>query len=73
VKNPLSRFATKHLDTTSRVAIHTTADGEPQVAIDDPNWRDYANCQGQTNAMFPKAYKDISYIPYARALCRYCP
>lgn len=36
-------------------------------------WRDEAACTGQTNAMFPKNYKDITYIPYARSLCRTCP
>lgn len=37
------------------------------------NWRQHANCQGQTNTMFPKDYKDITYIPQARALCKNCP
>ena len=59
--NPLKRIATQHLDKTPQVAIHTT------------QYTDEANCKGQTNAMFPKDYKDITYIPYARSLCRNCP
>lgn len=40
----------------------------------DPHgWRKHAACLGQTDKMFPKGYKDISYIPGARALCRGCP
>lgn len=68
--NPLKRIATQHLDKTPQVAIHTTqsTDGDNPV-----EWRDEANCKGQTNAMFPKDYKDITYIPYARSLCRNCP
>lgn len=68
--NPLKRFATQHLDSTPQVAIHTTqsTDGDEPV-----EWRDEAACTGQTNAMFPKNYKDITYIPYARSLCRTCP
>jgi hypothetical protein len=68
--NPLKRFATQHLDKNDSCAIHTTPsseEGEPAI------WRDRANCRDQTNAMFPKNYKDITYIPYARSLCRTCP
>lgn len=36
------------------------------------NWRNNANCKNQTNTMFPKTYKDITYIPAARALCKEC-
>lgn len=45
--------------------IHTT---------NQPNkkWRDQANCKGKADTMFPKAYKDITYIPTARQLCRNC-
>jgi hypothetical protein len=35
-------------------------------------WRNNANCTGKTNMMFPKNYKDITYIPAARALCKEC-
>lgn len=72
MKNPLSRFATQHLDRVSRTAIHTTESTDPQLAVNEENWRDFAACAGQTEAMFPKDYKDITYIPYARALCRAC-
>lgn len=41
-------------------------------AIQTTNWRDKANCKNQTNLMFPKTYKDITYIPTARALCKEC-
>ena len=44
---------------------HTT---NPQTQ----HWRNNANCTGKTNMMFPKDYKDITYIPAARALCKEC-
>ena len=41
--------------------------------IQTNGWMKYAKCKGQTYMMFPKAHKDISYIPEARALCDACP
>ncbi len=41
--------------------------------IQTNGWMKYARCKGQTYMMFPKAHKDISYIPEARALCDACP
>lgn len=41
--------------------------------IQQHGWTTYANCKGLTYKMFPKAHKDISYIPEARALCEACP
>lgn len=64
--NPLNRFATKHHNQTNLTDTHTT--GPP-----NPNWREQANCKNKTHLMFPKNYKDITYIPAARALCRTCP
>jgi WhiB family redox-sensing transcriptional regulator len=53
---------------------------EPEVLVqptpDDiqsKGWMNYARCKGLTHKMFPKAHKDISYIPEARALCEACP
>lgn len=36
-------------------------------------WAQHANCQGQTNTMFPQYHKDASYIEPARRLCATCP
>jgi len=60
--NPTDQKELINNDTTE---IHTT---------NQPNkkWRDNANCKGKGELMFPKAYKDITYIPAARALCRNC-
>ena len=44
-----------------------------ETDIQTNGWLQYANCKGQTYKMFPKAHKDISYIPEARALCEKCP
>ncbi len=41
--------------------------------IQTKGWTNYAKCKGLTHKMFPKAHKDISYIPEARALCEQCP
>lgn len=41
--------------------------------IQSKGWMFYANCKGQTHKMFPRAHKDIGYIPDARALCDACP
>ncbi len=35
-------------------------------------WMKRAACRGQTNLMFPKEHKDITYIAGARAFCRAC-
>lgn len=35
-------------------------------------WMDNANCKGKTNQMFPKNYKDITYIKQAREICNQC-
>lgn len=40
--------------------------------IHEQTWRDKANCKGKTNLMFPKDYKDITYIKQARAICAEC-
>ena len=58
-------FAKKYLDSLNPNDIHTTS-----VSLGD--WQEKANCKGKTEAMFPKEYKDITYIPYARSLCRAC-
>ena len=42
------------------------------IQIQKNDWTKHANCKGQTQKMFPKAHKDISYIPEARALCEAC-
>jgi WhiB family redox-sensing transcriptional regulator len=41
--------------------------------IHEQNWREHANCKGKTNLMFPKDYKDITYIKQARQICAECP
>ena len=38
----------------------------------DTTWMDNANCKGKTNQMFPKDYKDITYIKQARQICAEC-
>lgn len=38
----------------------------------DDHWEQRAACRGRVNDMFPKSYRDISYLPTARALCRKC-
>ena len=43
-----------------------------QLDIHEKGWMHFANCKGQTNKMFPKGHKDISYILDARALCSGC-
>jgi hypothetical protein len=40
--------------------------------IQEKGWMYYANCKKQTEKMFPKGHKDISYILDARALCSGC-
>lgn len=35
-------------------------------------WRADANCKGKTDLMFPKDYKDITYIREARQICAGC-
>jgi len=37
-----------------------------------PTWMQQANCKGKTNLMFPKEYKDITYITQARQICKHC-
>ena len=37
------------------------------------DWMAHASCRNQSEKMFPRWHKDISYIPEARALCRSCP
>lgn len=49
--------------------IHTSDGDEAPVS---GTWMDLANCKGQTEKMFPKRHKDISYIAGARVLCRGC-
>ena len=55
------------MDTDENVKIVTEDD------IQEKGWMNFAQCKGQTYMMFPKAHKDISYIPEARALCDACP
>ena len=43
-----------------------------ELEIQAKGWMYFANCKGQTEKMFPKAHKDISYIIGARALCDGC-
>lgn len=62
--NPLNNYKQKHQNQTNPNDTHTT---------ENTNWRNEAACTGKTNHMFPKNYKDITYIPYARKLCRTCP
>ena len=38
-----------------------------------PTWTHLANCLGKTELMFPKEYKDITYITKARQICKNCP
>ena len=61
VTNPLNNLTPKQPNQTNPNDTHTT------------DWRNNANCTGKTNQMFPKNYKDITYIPQARKLCRTCP
>lgn len=68
--NPLQGIYNKQPVWLDPNAIHTTDDSEGALSGD---WRDEANCKGKTQFMFPKSYKDITYIPYARSLCRACP
>jgi len=35
-------------------------------------WMDMARCKGETDKMFPKGHKDISYIKDAREMCANC-
>ena len=37
-----------------------------------PTWTSRANCKGKTELMFPKEYKDITYITKARQICKAC-
>jgi len=67
--NPLKRFAKKQPDCLNLTDTHTMTSHEGPLSGD---WRDDANCKGKTEFMFPKSYKDITYIPYARSLCRGC-
>ncbi len=67
--NPLKRLAPNQHNQTNPNATHTTE----TPPTPNPNWRTQAACQGKTPQMFPKNYKDITYIPAARALCRTCP
>jgi hypothetical protein len=41
--------------------------------IPETHWTQHANCKNQTNIMFPKRHKDITYIQQARQLCNNCP
>jgi len=59
--NPLNRLARNQPDQTNPNDTHTT------------NWQHQANCKNKTHLMFPRQYKDITYIPHARQLCRTCP
>jgi hypothetical protein len=36
-------------------------------------WMQHANCKNKTHLMFPKEYKDITYITEARKICKTCP
>lgn len=65
--NPLNNYTQNHQNQTNPNDTHTTQPPKTK------NWRTQANCTGKTNQMFPKNYKDITYIPAARKLCRTCP
>lgn len=64
--NPLKRIAPNQQNQTNPNDTHTTTETTQ-------NWTQHANCKNKTHQMFPKQYKDITYIPAARALCRTCP
>lgn len=42
------------------------------LAIPRYEWMDRARCKNQTDKMFPKGHKDISYIQEAREMCANC-
>ena len=46
----------------------------PFVGMDMPRyeWMARARCKGETDKMFPKGHKDISYIQQAREMCANC-
>lgn len=43
------------------------------VSIHGYDWMEMAACKGNTQLMFPKEHKDITYIAKARAICKSCP
>ncbi len=49
----------------------------PQLAenlyIGRKDWFGHAACKNQTQLMFPKEHKDITYIAEARRICSNCP
>jgi hypothetical protein len=65
MSNPENPPNQKQPNNNNTKEIHTT--NQPNT-----KWRNNANCKGKGELMFPKAYKDITYIPAARSLCRNC-
>jgi WhiB family redox-sensing transcriptional regulator len=55
-----------------KVVFDDIQTSEEEYVPESDTWMDRANCKGQTDKMFPKGHKDISYIAGARALCRGC-
>jgi len=62
-RNPLNQYAHNQPNQTNPNDTQQTG----------THWQTQANCRNKTHLMFPKRYKDITYIPQARALCRACP
>jgi len=48
------------------------ADGPRAPDIPRYGWMKNARCRGETDKMFPKGHKDISYIQEAREMCAHC-
>lgn len=69
-RNPLNLNDTHRTHTTTP---HNPPPPTTSTNITTNNWRTHAACKGQTNLMFPKDHKDITYIKPARALCKTCP
>jgi len=48
------------------------AGAPPMLDMPRYEWMARARCRGETDKMFPKGHKDISYIQEAREMCANC-
>jgi len=55
-----------------KITRNLEASSPTTLAIPRFEWMDRARCKGQTDKMFPKGHKDISYIQEAREMCANC-
>lgn len=55
-----------------KIGTNLAANSSGAFAIPRYEWMDRARCKNQTDKMFPKGHKDISYIQEAREMCANC-